>query len=160
SRPPLGLGWRRSGEPSTALLTTVGAIGVVQAGVGDQEVIEDLPPDEGLLDDPGHVLGRHAAVPDPLGVDHDGRAVLALIEAARVVGAGERPEAGLLQGLLEGVAQVLLALGVAAAALVAGLADVAADEDMVREGRHAWVQVPARGSRRAGPRAEFVFLSG
>ncbi len=79
---------------------------------------------------------RYMTVPDPLRVDHHRRAMLTLFEAAGMIGANQRAEPGLLQLLLEGLAQGLLPLGVAASALVPGSTHVAADEDVMGEGRH------------------------
>ena len=88
------------------------------------------------MDDPRDVLDRHAAVPDPLRVDDDGRPVLALVEASRVVGTGQGAESGFFQLFLERVAQRLVPLGVATASLVPGRAGIAADEDVMGERRH------------------------
>ena len=62
--------------------------------------------------------------------------MLALIEAAGVVGAGDLRQSGSLELGLEGVFQGLLASGVATTSFVAGFANVAADENMMGEGRH------------------------
>src|SRR5262245_42839130 len=53
-----------------------------------------------------------------------------------MIGPRQRAESGLLQLPLERIAQRLLALRVAAAPPVPGLADIPADEDMMGERRH------------------------
>ena len=130
------------------------AMGVVQAALGDHQVVEDLAPQDRPGDDPRDVRDGHVPVPDPLGIDHDGRPVLALVEAAGMIGPGDRPETRLLQLHLEGVLEGLTPFRVAAAPPVAGLADVAADENMMRKCGHIrsrWVPVPRRaGLVRAG----------
>ena len=78
----------------------------------------------------------NTAVPNALRVDHHGRAVLALLQAAGVIGTRQGPEAGLLELILECVAEGLTAIRVATTSLVAGVPDIAADEDMVRKSRH------------------------
>src|SRR4051794_41097993 len=49
----IGIPTRRSGKERSCRPGAMGARGVVQAGVGDHEVIEDLAGDEGPGDDPG-----------------------------------------------------------------------------------------------------------
>src|SRR5690348_4625984 len=79
---------RTSSTDSTSSITplppvlrpaTMRAIGIVQAIVGDEEVVEDLAAEDRPRHDPGHVLDRDPAVPDPLRVDHHRRPVLALL---------------------------------------------------------------------------------
>ena len=90
------------------------AVGVIEASVIDEEVVEDFAAEEGFLDDAGDIFESDAAVPDALGVDDDGGAMLALVEAAGLVGPSEVAEAGFLEFLFEGITQALGALGVAA----------------------------------------------
>ena len=48
----------------------------------------DRPPSEDVgLHDLGNVLQRDVAVPDGVGINHDGGAVFALVEASRLVNA-------------------------------------------------------------------------
>src|SRR5437899_6872796 len=68
----------------------VWAIGIVQARVGDQQVVEDLAAEDRLGHDPGDILGAHPPVPDPLRIDHHGWAVFALLQAAGMIGARHR----------------------------------------------------------------------
>ena len=112
------------------------ALRIVQARVGDLQVAEDLAPDQGLGNNAGNVFDLHMPVPDPLGIDDHRRPVLALFEATRVIGPGQDTEPRLFQFLLECVAERLASFGVAAAPLVAGGANVTADEDVLSERRH------------------------
>jgi hypothetical protein len=76
-----------------------------------------------------------------LRIDDDGGTELALIEAAGFVGPHQGTEAALLRLGLEQLAQLLRAIGIATAARVAWLAAIAADEDVMRERRHAGIVV-------------------
>src|SRR5262245_25897099 len=111
-------------------------IGIVQAVVRDQQLVDDLARQDRPVHDPGHVLDLDPAVPDPLRIDHHGRTMFALLQAARVVGAHERAEAGPLELPFERLAERLLTLRVAAAPLVSGFSNIPADEDVVGERRH------------------------
>ncbi|MBE7451170.1 MAG: hypothetical protein HS111_20420 [Kofleriaceae bacterium] len=104
--------------------------------IGQEQALDQLAAEEVALDQLGDVVDRDVAVPDLLGADDDGDALLALVEAAGVVGADTVVEAAGLEGLLEGVADVAAALGLAAAAGVVGGALVDAHEDVAGEARH------------------------
>ena len=110
--------------------------GIVQAFVGDLEFRDDLAAEDGPRHDPGDVRDRHAAVPYPERIDRHDRPMLALVQAAGVVGSCEGAEARLFQLDLEGLAKLLPAVGVAASTPVAGLPDVAADEYVMSEDGH------------------------
>lgn len=112
------------------------AVGIVQTAFGNQEVVDDLPSQDGLGDDPGNILKSDSAVPDPLRVDHHRRTVLALVEAARVIGPGQGTEPGLPEFELEGFLERLEARWIAASPLMTRVANIAADENVMREGRH------------------------
>jgi hypothetical protein len=109
---------------------------VIETRVRDHQIVEDLTAEDGFGNDPGYVLDRDVAIPDSLGINHDGRPMLALFEAAGMVGADQRAESGLFQLLLERLAQRLLPFGIAAAARVARRTDIAADENVMGERRH------------------------
>lgn len=115
----------------------MGAAGVVEAFVGDAQVFEDSTLDQGFFHDAGDVRQLHMAVPDPLRIDDDDGTVLALVEAAGVVGAafGPRQTAAFHLGF-EGVAELFGLSGVTAPAAVARLAMVTADEKMRFKGGH------------------------
>lgn len=141
--------------------TAMGTVGIVQAAFGNQEIIEDFSSQDRFGDDPGYVFGGDPAIPDSLGIDHDGRSVLALVEAARMIGPGQGPESGLPELELEGILERLEARRVAATPLVARVADVTADENVVREGRHVsshemWLKSAATGQGKTLRRTETV----
>ena len=133
-------------------LAAMRTIGIVQAIVGDQQVVEDLAPEDRPVHDAVHVLGPDPAVPDPLRVDHHGRPVLALLQAAGVVGTGQGPEPGRLQLSLERIAERLLAVRVAASPFVPGLTDIPAHEDVMGESRHYSIRSDTGGSKSPGTR--------
>ena len=74
----------------------------VEAGCGQAQTFHGAAVDEVLCDDFLHVFQLDEAVPDSLGIDHDRRTMLALVEAAGFVGADEVLEAGIFDGVLEG----------------------------------------------------------
>src|SRR4051812_43370482 len=106
---------------------------LASSSILDAQPLHRYSADQVALDDLLHVLDGDAAVPDLLGVDHDGDAAGALVEAARGVGADALLEAALVQQLLEFVAHGVGAFFGAAALRVAGLAAVGADEDVTVE---------------------------
>jgi hypothetical protein len=114
----------------------VGTVDVVQAIVGDQEVGQDLAPEDSLGDNARHILDLDAAIPDALRVNHDRWAVLALLEATGMIRTRQRTESGLLECDLEGLPQLLMSVRVTAPSLVAGRTNVTANENMMREGWH------------------------
>jgi hypothetical protein len=101
---------------------------------GEKEPLHRPAADDVLLDDFVDVGLGDAAVPDVFGIDDDGRPLLALIEAAGLVGANAAIDAALGQRLLEGLLQRLGSGRIAAAARVAGLTAIAADEDVFVKG--------------------------
>jgi len=141
--------------------TAMGTVGIVQAAFGNQEIIEDFSSQDRFGDDPGYVFGGNPAIPDSLGIDHNRRSVLALVEAARMIGPGQGPESGLPELELESILERLEARRVAATPLVARVADVTADENVVREGRHVsshemWLKSAATGQGKTLRRTETV----
>lgn len=111
----------------------------VQCRVREQQILQHAAADDRLLDDPRHVFELDAAVPDLLGIDDHGGSQFTLIETARLIGADQRSEVALLQFGLKAVAQRFAAIGIAAAAAMAGLAAIATDEDMAREFGHLFI---------------------
>ncbi len=83
----------------------------IQASAGQTETLHRAPMDEVFGNDLFHILELHKAIPDPLRIDHHNRAMLALVEAAGLVGADEVLEARVLNGVLEGGFDLLAALG-------------------------------------------------
>src|SRR5688572_21701293 len=92
--------------------------------------------DDVFLDDFVDVGLGHAAVPDIFRIDNDGRALLALIETAGLIGANAAVDAALGEGLLERLLQRLGPGRIAGAAHVAGLAAVATNEQVLVERGH------------------------
>lgn len=74
----------------------------VEAGVGEAEALDGTVVEEVLDNDLFDVPGVDVAVPDGFGVDDDDGAVLALVEAAGLVGTDVMLEAGFLDGIFEG----------------------------------------------------------
>ena len=114
----------------------MGTVWIIQTAFGDQEIFQNLPFQNGPRDDPGYIFQRDLTVPDALGIDDDGRAMLALIETTRVIGPGQRPQPRFLELGLESLAERLAAFGVTTPSFVARRSNITADKDVVREGRH------------------------
>src|ERR1700690_4189650 len=89
-----------------------------------------------LLDQLGEIREGDVSVPDLLGIDDHGDAVLALIETAGVVRADRLGQPDRLQLELELVAHLDAALGFAAALRMALGTLVGAHEDVSLETRH------------------------
>jgi hypothetical protein len=114
----------------------VGAGFGVQAGVGDAEAFDWASGDEVLGDDFVGVFGINAAIPDGIGVDDHGGAVLALVKAAGLVDSDAAGEAGFSGELREAGVERALAVGGAGGARRVGGADVVTDEDVAFEWWH------------------------
>jgi hypothetical protein len=114
----------------------MGTVGIVQAALGNQQIVEDLPSQDGLGDDSRDVVDRDLAIPDPLRINHHGWTMFALVKAASVIGAGESTETRFLELGLESTPERLTTLGVAATPFMAGLANVSADENVMGKSRH------------------------
>jgi len=110
----------------------------VKAGVGDTEPLDGAAGDEVLSDDFVGVFGFHSAIPDGVGVDDDGGAVLALVKAAGLVDADAAGEAGFAGELREAGVQGALAVSRARGAGRVGGADVVTDEDVAFEWWHGF----------------------
>jgi hypothetical protein len=86
----------------------------VQAGSREAEALDGTAMQKVLDDNFIHIFELHKAVPDGLGIDHDDGAVLALIEAAGLVGTDEMLEARIFDGVLERGFELFAAAGKAA----------------------------------------------
>jgi hypothetical protein len=117
-------------------LTPVGAGFGIQAGIDDTETLDGAAGDEVFGDDLIGVFRFDAAVPDGIGVDDDGGAVLALVEAAGLVDADAAGEAGFADELRKAGVERALAVGGAGGTGRIGGADVVADEDVAFEKGH------------------------
>lgn len=112
------------------------AAGTIQALVGQQQALNGLSVHDVGLDDFVDIVRGNAAVPNLIGINDDGRTVLALVEASGHVGAHAFLEAAEGKFLLEEELELSLAGGIAAAAGMASLALIAADEEMLFELGH------------------------
>lgn len=110
--------------------------GSVEALVGYEEALDGLAVHDVRVDDLFHIVRRNASIPNTVGINDYRRAVLALIEAARHIGAHSLLEATQRQFLFEEKLQLGLALGIAAPARMSSLALIAADEQMLLELGH------------------------
>jgi hypothetical protein len=108
----------------------VGARLGIDAGIGYAEALDRSAVHQMLLDDLGRVFRLDPAVPDGLRVDHDGGAVLALVEAKGLVDT-HVGEAGRLGGLLELGENFALSISGAGGAGSALGAYVMTDEDVM-----------------------------
>ena len=102
----------------------------------EQEPLNRPAADDVLLHDFVDVSFGDVGVPDVVRIDHDVRALLALIEAAGLVCAHPPRQAVLGERLLEGLVQGAATVGIAAAARMSGRPLVGAHEEMPFEGCH------------------------
>ena len=107
----------------------------VQDLVGNAQPLDWLSVHNVRFDNFVHVLGMHAAVENTLGINRHRRTQLALIEAAGFVRAHQFQSA-LRQLDLEQALQIALPSGIAAAARMASLALIHADENVFFEFCH------------------------
>jgi hypothetical protein len=115
----------------------VGASLCVQTGIGQAEALDGATVEEMFGDDLLDVFDVDEAVPDGFGIDDDYGAVLALVEAAGLVGADGVFEAGFFDGVLEGGLELFAMLGTAAGAGGVFVAVIVADEEVMFELGHA-----------------------
>jgi hypothetical protein len=103
----------------------------IEAGAGKSKPLHGTAMDEVFIDDFIDIFEPDEAVPDCLGIDHNGWAVLALVEAAGLVGADEVLEASVLDCVLEGRFELLASLRETAGTGRGFVTLVGADEEMV-----------------------------
>jgi hypothetical protein len=75
--------------------------GSIYAGIPQSKALNRLATDNVAVNDFVHVCRCDAAIPDRVRIDHDIRPVLALIEAARLIGSYSSLQSALGQLLLE-----------------------------------------------------------
>ena len=102
----------------------------VKAIFMDAKMLDGAPGNEVLGYDDFSIFGADVAVPDRLGVNDDHGAVLALIEAARLVDAHAAGEAGFPAQLLQAGMHFAFAVGSAGRTGRVEWADIVADEDV------------------------------
>ena len=129
----------------------------VDATLGQAQAIDGTVTRNVGLNDLGDVGKLYVSVPDALGIDHDGRTVLALIEASGFISAdgGLQPAKGELS--LKRPLEIGGAGGIAAAARVAARALVAAYEDVFCELCHANRVVTIKTGRTQRPADDLNF---
>ena len=98
--------------------------------------LDRFPPDQMRINDLVKVGGAHPAVPNGLGIYHDIGAVLALVEAAGLVGAKAALQPAGLESFLELLLQLTLSRRIATTAWTGSIALVGANEDMFFKFRH------------------------
>ena len=122
----------------------VGALLGVEAGVGEAKALDGSAVEKMSGDDFRDIFEMDESVPDGLGIDHNDRAVFALVEAAGLVGADVMLEAGFLDGVFEGGFELFAAVGKATGTGGGFVALVGADEDVVVKLRQESVPFQAR----------------
>jgi hypothetical protein len=110
----------------------------VQACIGQPETLDWPTVEEVFRDDFLYVADVNEAVPDSLGIDHDDRTVLTLVEATRLVGADVVLEASFPDRVLESGFEFPAAGWKAAGAGSTFVALIRADEDVMVEFRHCF----------------------
>lgn len=103
----------------------------VDAFIGDAQTLDGTAMDQMLLHDLRGIFGLHIAVPDRIGVDHDGRTVLALVETERLIDADAGRQIGSFDLLLQLREQFALPVAGTGWARCAFGAGVVADENVV-----------------------------
>ena len=107
----------------------------VDACVGDPQALDGASIDKVLLDDFGCVFWLDAPVPDGFGIDHDRRAVLALVKTHGLVDADAVGQAGCFGHLLKLGKDFAFSVDGAGWAGRAFGADIMAHEDVMFEKR-------------------------
>jgi hypothetical protein len=105
----------------------------IEAGIGEPQAFHGTAMDKVFAHNLIDIFKPHKAIPDGLGIDHDGRPMLALVEAAGFVGANQMLESSLFDSVLEGGFDLFAALGKTTRAPCGLVALVGADEKMVLE---------------------------
>jgi hypothetical protein len=108
----------------------------VEAGSRQAKPLHGAAMEKVLFDNLVHIFQLDEAVPDRFGIDDDHGAMLALVEAAGLVGANQMLEAGVLYSVLEGGFELFSALGQAAGAGCVLVALVGTDKEVVLKFRH------------------------
>jgi hypothetical protein len=85
------------------------------------------------------------AIPDGLGIDHDDRAVFALVKTSGFVGSNVVFETGVFDGVLEGGFKLFAAVGKAAGTDGGFIALVGTDEDVMVKFRQECGSLPGVG---------------
>ena len=108
----------------------------IQALVFQPESFHRTSPHDVGFNDLVYITQRDSAIPDCFRIDYNVWPMLALIEAARVVGANSALQSALGELLLESRAQFVMSARIAAAARMALRAHIAANENVAFKFRH------------------------
>jgi hypothetical protein len=114
----------------------------IKAGSGQSQPFHRAAMHKVLVDNLIYIFKPDKAIPDSLGIDHNRWTVLALVEAAGLVGADKVLQSSLLDGILEGGFELLTAFGKAAWPRRGFVAFVGADKDVMLKFRH-WAGFPS-----------------
>lgn len=127
----------------------------VQAGSGEAQAFDGTAMQKMFGDDFMHIFDLYKAVPDSLGIDHDDGAVLALVEAAGLVGTDQMLEARIFDGVLESGFELLAATGKATRTGGVLVALVGADKEVMLKFRQWLSSLPFCCRVRCAARAAF-----
>jgi len=109
----------------------------IDAAIGEPQPLDGTAGDQMLFNDLSCVFGAHATVPDRLRIDHNGGAVLALIETEGFVDADAVGNSRSFSQLLQLGVQFAFAIRGAGRAGCSGGTNVVANEDVVFKRRQA-----------------------
>jgi len=137
----------RPREGWSLALAEVGAVAGVQAFVGDAEPLDRPSGDQMFRDDFRGIGGLHAAIPDCAWINHNNRAMLALVQAARLVDANLSRQPGFLGQFLQADMQIAGSVGGAGGPGRIRWPGIVANKNVAFEGRQA-VLLWGSGSRR------------
>ena len=107
------------------------ATGRVDAGIAQPQPLYWLASHDVRIDDFIHVGQRHPAIPHPIGIDHQVRTVLALVQAPRLIRPYPAFQSAFRQFLLEQFLQLCSCRWVAASSRMSCRPLVPADENML-----------------------------
>jgi len=135
------------------------ASGRIQAVFGQDEAFDRLSAYQMLVDNLLDVPGLDKAIPDGLGIDHDGGSVLALFEATGFVDADAIAQSGVFCGVFQHFVQVVRPVRSTGWAGAPWLPHVGTDEDMAfKPGQEILLDAylfPSYGT--VFPRTEFAY---
>ncbi len=112
------------------------AIGIVEAIGADQQIVQNSIVQDRFFNDAWNILDFDVTVEDPLRVNRNARPVLALVETSGRVGSDERTESARLDLGLERIPQCFGPFGITTSSRMTGNALIAADKQVMSEGRH------------------------
>ena len=108
----------------------------VEAGGGDLQALDGAVTEDVRLDDLVNVVEGDAAVPDGVGIDDDGGAVFALVEASGLVGTNYSAVGRSCKVRFEGTVKIAGSGRVAATTRMTCGPLISANEDVLGEFRH------------------------